>query len=44
MDTAQIRHNNFMLLYRRFLNENSHLPQRGMLKLFAERLALSDRY
>jgi transcriptional regulator with XRE-family HTH domain len=44
MDTAHIRHNNFMLLYRKFIEDNSHLPQRGMLKLFAERLDLSDRY
>jgi transcriptional regulator with XRE-family HTH domain len=44
MDTAQIRHQNFLELFRQFRDQNSHLPQRGMLKLFAERLDLSDRY
>lgn len=44
MDTAQIRHNNFMQLFRKFREAHSDLPDRGMLKLFAEKLELSDRY
>lgn len=44
MNSAQIRHANFMALYRKFRNENAHLPERGMLKLFAGRLGLSERY
>lgn len=44
MDSAQIRHKNFQKLYADFIAQHSHLPQRGMLKLFAERLELSDRY
>lgn len=44
MDTAQIRQHNFQTLFRRFREQNAHLPDRGMLKLFAEKLELSDRY
>jgi len=44
MDSAQIRHKNFQKLFAEFINLHPHLPQRGMLKLFAERLDLSDRY
>lgn len=44
LDSAQIRHQNFMNLYQQFRNANRHLPERGMLKLFAERVGLSDRY
>jgi transcriptional regulator with XRE-family HTH domain len=44
MDSAQIRHKNFQKLFAEFISQHSHLPQRGMLKLFAERLDLSDRY
>lgn len=44
MDTAQIRHGNFMALFRKFREDHGHLPDRGMLKLFAEKLELSDRY
>jgi plasmid maintenance system antidote protein VapI len=44
IDNAQIRHQNFMILYRRFRDANSHLPERGMLKMFAEHIGLSDRY
>lgn len=44
LDSAQIRYKNFMTLYQQFRNANRHLPERGMLKLFAERLGLSDRY
>lgn len=44
MDSAQIRHKNFQKLFAEFIDQHAHLPQRGMLKLFAERLDLSDRY
>jgi hypothetical protein len=44
MDSAQIRHKNFERLFAEFIDKHAHLPQRGMLKLFAERLDLSDRY
>jgi hypothetical protein len=44
LDSAQIRHKNFQKLFNDFVAQHSHLPQRGMLKLFAERLDLSDRY
>ncbi|HEX2530117.1 MAG TPA: hypothetical protein VHK70_01450 [Burkholderiaceae bacterium] len=44
MNSAQIRHRNFMTLYQQFREEHSGSPERGMLKLFAERLGLSDRY
>jgi hypothetical protein len=44
MDSTQIRHKNFQKLFAEFADQHSHLPQRGMLKLFAERLNLSDRY
>jgi transcriptional regulator with XRE-family HTH domain len=44
LDSAQIRHKNFMVLYQQFKDANRHLPDRGMLKLFSERVGLSDRY
>jgi hypothetical protein len=44
MDATEIRFKNFSTLFRQFREENSHLPNRGMLKLFAERVELSDRY
>ncbi|SNS86357.1 hypothetical protein SAMN06265795_10815 [Noviherbaspirillum humi] len=44
MDSTQIRHKNFQKLFDDFINQNAGLPQRGMLKLFAQRLNLSDRY
>ncbi len=44
MDTAEIRYRNFMALFKQFRDQHSELPTRGMLKLFAERLELSDRY
>jgi hypothetical protein len=44
MDSRQIRHKNFKKLFDDFIDQHSHLPQRGMLKLFAQRLNLSDRY
>lgn len=44
MSSTQIRHKNFKKLFDDFIDQNSDLPQRGMLKLFAQRLNLSDRY
>lgn len=44
MNSAQIRHKNFQKLFGDFIDQHPHLPQRGMLKLFADRLDLSDRY
>ena len=44
MDSAQIRPANFMRLFADFINDHPHLPQRGMLKLFAQKLGLSERY
>lgn len=44
MDSAKIRHKNFQKLFNDFIDQHSNLPQRGMLKLFAERLNMSDRY
>jgi hypothetical protein len=44
MDSAQIRYKNFKKLFDDFIDQNANLPQRGMLKLFAHRLNLSDRY
>lgn len=44
MDSAQIRFSNFQKLFNDFVDQHAHLPQRGMLKLFAERLGFSDRY
>lgn len=44
MDNAQIRHQNFMALYKKFRDANPGMPERGMLKMFAERIGLSDRY
>jgi hypothetical protein len=44
MDSAQIRYKNFKKLFDDFIDQHPDLPQRGMLKLFAEHLNLSDRY
>ena len=44
MDSAQIRHKNFRKLFDDFVRQHPGLPQCGMLKLFAQRLELSDRY
>ncbi len=44
VDNAQIRHRNFMASFQRFKDANPDLPERGMLKLFAERIGFSDRY
>lgn len=42
--TSQIRQSNFETLYRQFRENHSDQPNRGMLKLFAEKLEMSDRY
>jgi hypothetical protein len=44
LSSSEIRHKNFLKLFNDFIAEHPELPQRGMLKLFAERLSLSDRY
>lgn len=44
MSSTQIRHKNFKKLFDDFVGQHPDLPQRGMLKLFAQRLNLSDRY
>lgn len=44
MDSGQIRHKNFTKLFHDFIARHPELPRRGMLKLFAQRLELSDRY
>lgn len=44
MTSDDVRHENFMALYRDFRAEHSHLPNRGMLKLFGEHVGISDRY
>lgn len=44
MDSSQIRMANFLGLFKTFREANAHLPDKGMLKLFAEKLELSDRY
>ena len=44
VDNAQIRHRNFMATFQRFKDANPALPERGMLKLFAQRIGFSDRY
>lgn len=33
-----------MMLYKQFRESHADLPERGMLKLFSERIGLSDRY
>lgn len=44
MDSTQIRYKNFKRLFDDFIAKHPNEPQRGMLKLFAQRLELSDRY
>lgn len=44
MNSAQIRHKNFMKLFNDFIDRHPGAPQRGMLKLFAQHLDLSERY
>jgi len=44
MDAHQNRMANFLALFKEFRDANADLPNRGMLKMFAQRLDLSDRY
>jgi hypothetical protein len=44
MNSSQIRYKNFKRLFDDFVDRHPNEPQRGMLKLFAQRLDLSDRY
>lgn len=44
MDATQHRLTNFLMLFKQFREQRSDLPNRGMLKNFAEYLELSDRY
>jgi hypothetical protein len=44
MNSTQIRYKNFKRLFDDFVDMHPNEPQRGMLKLFAQRLDLSDRY
>lgn len=44
MDASHFRAENFARLFREFREANAHLPDRGMLKLFAEKVDVSDRY
>jgi len=44
MSSTEIRHKNFIKLFDDFIKQHPELPRRGMLKLFAQRLGLSDRY
>lgn len=44
LDSAQIRHRNFMKLFNDFMDNNPGEPRHGMLKLFAHHLGLSERY
>ncbi len=44
MDVSHFRQENFARLFREFREAHSHLPDRGMFKLFAEKVEVSDRY
>lgn len=44
LDSAQIRHKNFMKLFEDFIGKHPNESRRGMLKAFAQRLDLSERY
>lgn len=44
MNSSQIRHKNFHILFRDFIARHPNQPQRGMLKQFAQQVGLSDRY
>ncbi len=44
LDSAQIRHRNFIKLFNDFMDKHPHEPRHGMLKAFAIRLDLSERY
>lgn len=44
MDATQNRLNNYLSLFEEFKAANPHLPQRGMHKLFCEKVEISARY
>ncbi len=44
LDSAQIRYRNFMKLFNDFISKHSDEARHGMLKAFAQRLDLSERY
>ena len=44
MEAAEIRNQNFQHLFAQFKMEHADLPERGMLKLFAEHLDMSSAY
>lgn len=44
MDVHQTRITNFLALFRQYRDANSHLPNRGMLKSFSERVGVSPVY
>jgi hypothetical protein len=44
MDSSTTRKQNFDFLFKEFRDARPTLPDRGMLKLFAAHLELSDRY
>ena len=44
MDASQNRINNFLDLFRQFRDANAELPNRGLLKLFAEKVDVSNVY
>jgi hypothetical protein len=44
MDATQNRLNNFAELFRQFREAHLHLPDRGMLKLFAQKVEVSEKY
>lgn len=44
MDASKTRRENFIVLLSAFRAEHADKPDRGMLKLFSEKLDISDRY
>lgn len=44
MDATQNRQTNFLALFKAFRDERPDEPNRGMLKKFAEKVDISDRY
>lgn len=44
MDATQNRLNNFLVLFEEFKAANPHLPERGMHKLFCEKIDVSPLY
>ncbi len=44
MDVATTRHVNFLYLLKKFRDEHSELPLRGILKMFAAHVGSSDKF